>query len=172
MANNKALVLERITQGADVNYEDPDKSTALAQAAHRDLLDIAALLIEKGADIHHVDGRGKKAIAYSRSREMIALLGGACASPYNRTIDYESVRFAIACDGIDGFMRNGGWRDIPAYIEELGKRGLSDDAMKLQEFWNAMCQTYDHEIDDGIIDHFFDTCYRKNSIRLSHESGS
>jgi len=169
IANNINLVMERLKLGADVNYEDPDKSTALAQAVHRDLYEIAELLIANGADINHVDSRGKRAIEYSRSKKMITLLGGKCAPPLNKKIDYESVRYAIACDGVDGFMRNGGWRDIPAFIVELGKHGLKEDEDKLKDLWDAIRETYDDEIDDGTIQDFFDRYYKNNGIRLSHE---
>lgn len=59
----------------DVNSKDTSGSTLLQVAAERDRLDIARLLVARGASLTATDARGKRAADYATSPEMKALLG-------------------------------------------------------------------------------------------------
>jgi hypothetical protein len=58
-----------------VNSKDTGGSTLLHVAAERDRVDIARMLIGRGATLSVTDAAGKRAADYAQSPEMAALLG-------------------------------------------------------------------------------------------------
>jgi ankyrin repeat protein len=67
-----------IEAGADVNQRNVNGATALTFAATFGHLDIAKMLLEKGADIYVPDVRGKSPLDHARMQEnweMYELLG-------------------------------------------------------------------------------------------------
>jgi ankyrin repeat protein len=79
-ASLKAL----LDKGADVNAAEPDGSTAVAWAAHRDSLDAADLLIQAGADVNRANEYGVTPLSLAcinRSASMVDRLLKAGANP-------------------------------------------------------------------------------------------
>jgi hypothetical protein len=64
-----------------VDSKDTGGSTLLHVAAERDRIDIARMLIGRGASLTAVDASGKRAADYAASPEMAALLGPKSATP-------------------------------------------------------------------------------------------
>jgi len=71
-----------LDNGLDVNMPDEDnRETLLHAAAGRDRLEIARLLLARGANRSLKDKDGKRPLDYARSPEMRALLGGESVRP-------------------------------------------------------------------------------------------
>lgn len=94
MAKDLELVKHRISLGLDVNFIDPDKGSALMQAVHRDLHDIARLLLRHGASPADIGPHDKCAMQFVRSGEMAKMLNDHCiergipGSKYPTEIDF------------------------------------------------------------------------------------
>ncbi|MCR5878746.1 ankyrin repeat domain-containing protein [Phenylobacterium sp. J367] len=67
-----------------VNSKDTDGGTLLHVAAERNRVDIARLLIARGASRTATDGAGKRPADYAASPEMRALLGPGSPPPASR----------------------------------------------------------------------------------------
>jgi ankyrin repeat protein len=73
--NNTAIKL--IRAGAEISCQTHgNKTTALMMAAHNDMVDVAKLLVSKGADPHIKDVHGKSSLDYAQTPRMLKLLEG------------------------------------------------------------------------------------------------
>src|SRR5208283_2232638 len=100
---------QRVEAGLDINYNDPNKGTALMQAVHRDNFEIVRYLLEKGADPSIVGPEGKKAPAYSRSHKMMKLLSelGIRIKIDREVVNAKDIENNILMDGIGSAFYNG-----------------------------------------------------------------
>ena len=83
-AADAARVEQLVVEGADVDEPQGDGATALHWAAHRDLPDVAALLVRVGADVDAADDHGLTPLALASlnaSIDMVDLLLDAGADP-------------------------------------------------------------------------------------------
>lgn len=74
LAGNLEEVQKRHLAGLDINYNDPERGTALMQAVHGDYLKVALYLLENGADTKIVGPYGKPAANWCSSIRMQRLL--------------------------------------------------------------------------------------------------
>jgi ankyrin repeat protein len=66
-----------IEKGADVHVQtDGNRTSALMMASDADLVEIAKLLLAKGASPNVKDAHGKSALDYAKSDAMKKVLGG------------------------------------------------------------------------------------------------
>jgi hypothetical protein len=80
--NNKAELEAILNEGLDVNaLDETSRETLLHAAAWRDRVDIARMLLARGANPAIRDKDGKSPADYAQSPEMRALLGQGRASP-------------------------------------------------------------------------------------------
>lgn len=80
--NNKAELEAILDEGLDVNaLDETARETLLHAAAWRDLVDIARMLLTRGANPNIRDKDGKLPADYAQSAEMRALLGSGRAAP-------------------------------------------------------------------------------------------
>ena len=103
------LRIERLlADGADVNAPHGDGATALHWAAHRDLADVAALLIRNGADVDAADDHGVTPLALAclnASESMVGLLLDAEADPNVATTSGVTPLMTAARVGDAGVVR-------------------------------------------------------------------
>jgi hypothetical protein len=83
------LVVSRHLSGADINYIDPEKGSAIMQAVHRDLIEISEYLLKNGCDIWIKGPHGKSAIEFTKSLKLSEMLNRFGAGIELRNIDSE-----------------------------------------------------------------------------------
>ena len=83
--NNQAELEMILDAGLDVNaLDETGRETLLHAAAWRDRIDIARMLLARGADPSIRDKDGKRPLDYAQSPEMRMLLGGSAQAPAPR----------------------------------------------------------------------------------------
>ncbi len=107
-AEDRLRIERLLAGGADVNAPHGDGATALHWAAHRDLADVAALLIRSGADVDAADDHGVTPLALAclnASGPMVGLLLAAEADPNLATTSGVTPLMTAARVGEAGVVR-------------------------------------------------------------------
>ena len=86
--NNPGDLIALLDAGLDVNMLDDGGETLLHAAAWRDRIEIARILIARGANPNIRDGDGKLPRDYAQSPEMRALLGAPTQTPVTEEDDH------------------------------------------------------------------------------------
>ncbi len=107
-AEDRLRIERLLADGADVNAPHGDGATALHWAAHRDLADVAALLIRAGAGVDATDDHGVTPLALAclnASEAMVGLLLAAEADPNAATMSGVTPLMTAARVGDAGVVR-------------------------------------------------------------------
>ena len=107
-AEDRLRIERLVADGADVNAPHGDGATALHWAAHRDLADVAALLVRAGAGVDAADDHGVTPLALAclnASEAMVGLLLDAEADPNLATTSGVTPLMTAARVGDAGVVR-------------------------------------------------------------------